>query len=746
MRRNTAKRSRTPRSSPRFPTEQEICDDDKGDHLNEHRVSHSIQASYDTLYSRFVQGISLYICANDFRVTEGIVEAMDMGPFLRIKSPRFTHKSFSSDWPLWSNKVIADIQEVMGAEQLPLARVAGTLIHQDVVLLGVSGSGKTRTCYDLCRSDRFCVFLDWATHTDLKALRKNLEQLTPPQDFRKSSQLDLFHSNVDLLTMQMFVCRLIVLQIKIKESDITGQEFTPDDFFQLQQLSRNRSQCVFTRVMTELKKLPPQVIMEKCDSLFTWATNLPVCVLMDEVHTLLGLLQGGFHSSTDGSINWKTGKYKSPRGYFSYMASFLRSYRVRTVWSGTHLRIGDISRIVSARAASTDLPLVFQEFNYLTPSMIRKLLDRWTTITDETLKERISNELQGRPRLFMAFICRLAETGKGLTVDEIFKQYTFSVAYDKQNPHSFINFWSNARNLDIRQFVSRDTHIPPQISVLSLLEDILAHSYLVDTSKERQTYLNQALVTTALVMLGPVDGQPGMICEPLVVKAGHRFFKTEMRRDAPADIILNRYLVSTTDEGTRGRSVETLCAIRTREQFWLKKELMEYFPPVLKRLIANGWGDVPPIGLHDCRTGVANHHEKLQSSFLNPNATHIVLTQGRQSAADVVFGYFTFHIKTKWTDVTGNRLVIDDAQSEANGATIKNTWFGDTTMTERQKTNPWFCIRFEFPTNAEMHRQQVTEIIECEGLRTTLTASIDSPFTREFFGEEFVNRVKLLTT
>jgi len=63
----------------------------------------------------------------------------------------------------------------------------------------------------------------------------------------------------------------------------------------------------------------------------------------------------------------------------------------------------------------------------------------------------------------------------------------------------------------------------------------------------------------------------------------------------------------------------------------------------------------------------------------------------------------------------------------------------------RQKKNPWFCVRFEFPKNSELDRRGLTEIIHDEGLRTTLTASIDLPFTREFFGDEFVSRVKQLT-
>ena len=158
--------------------------------------------------------------------------------------------------------------------------------------------------------------------------------------------------------------------------------------------------------------------------------------------------------------------------------------------------------------------------------------------------------------------------------------------------------------------------------------------------------------------------------------------------------------------------------------------------------IIQGWGSTPPLGVHDCRTGVPNHKEKLRNCFLNPLATHVVLPQERQGAADVVFSFFSFHIKK--TSVNGAKLVVSDTFSNANKDAIHNTWYVDELLTERTRTNPWVCVRFEFATNSELVRLDVSEIVQRDSLKTTITASIDSEFTRLFFGDDFVTRYKQL--
>jgi hypothetical protein len=83
-----------------------------------------------------------------------------------------------------------------------------------------------------------------------------------------------------------------------------------------------------------------------------------------------------------------------------------------------------------------------------------------------------------------------------------------------------------------------------------------------------ESNLEQFIVTREAyeVVLGPVNGEPGLIREP-------------------ADV---------------GWAVETLCVIR--ERFWLNNGFYRYFPQQLIYQITQGWGSTPPLGVHDCRT------------------------------------------------------------------------------------------------------------------------------------------------
>ena len=699
---------------------------------------------------RFRTNVLEILKSENTLIIDGKEENMELGVFLKLKGPNtIPAGSFTKDWVLWSRTIIGDIER-LGELQLPVIAVEKELCNKrNVVLIGVSGSGKSRTCYDLCRGHRYCIYLDWTHHSDLEHLLEALVETKVPADFSITEDTKSFQRRVELITRRMLLCRLMALKVSIEHAKYLGEHFTPDNFFQLQQLSNMKRHCPFLKIAEQLYELSESDIVNETNRLFDWANAMDICIILDEVHELLKVLPGAFHSSIVVSVDPETGRYIEPRSFFSFMASFLRQEHLQSVWAGTHLRIADISRIFSARPGSNECPIVFTKFNFLTPRVIRKLLDEWVVISDTKLKIRISNELQGRPRLFVGFIDRLAWDMSSQASDEclvdIFDAYLYSVTFDLGNKFSLYNFWRGARNMDIREFVNNDTVVPPRVSVLSLLEDLLLTSYTIDTSKERQMYLYESLVSTALVMLGPVDNEPGLLCEPAVMKAGERFLSREMSRDSPVDTIINRYIVATADEGTRGRAVETLCVVRLRQGVLMRPEFRLYFSEVLNETIAAGWGGSPPLGVHDCRTGVANHWEKLRNSFLNPDATHVVLSQGRQGAADVVYGFFTFHIKTKWTDVRSNNLVIPDHLSRANESTIENTFRGDATMTARALAKPWCCVRFEFPTNKQMQELGVFELIERSDLKTTVTASINSEFTRLFFGDEFVNRVKQLT-
>ncbi len=236
------------------------------------------------------------------------------------------------------------------------------------------------------------------------------------------------------------------------------------------------------------------------------------------------------------------------------------------------------------------------------------------------------------------------------------------------------------------------------------------------------------------VSLSRVDCESG----PLVIRAGIQFGRLFLNRNSPIDTILNRDL--SMESGESGKAVESLCVVQLRDCFWRREGFREYFPDEINFILDQG-GIYPPLGIHDCRTGVKNHTEKLR-----PDATHVVLTRAKHGAADVVYGFFTFHVETKWTDINdGKKPVVSNAVANANAATIDRTRLGDTELEGRVGTRPWVCIRFEFPISAELYRDGELEKIESEGMRTTITASSYSKFARLFFGDEVIERIILLT-
>jgi len=287
-----------------------------------------------------------------------------------------------------------------------------------------------------------------------------------------------------------------------------------------------------------------------------------------------------------------------------------------------------------------------------------------------------------------------------------------------------------------------DTTDNRRISVMSLLEDLIYNDYLTDLTRRDHGRWYRSLVATSLVMLGDVDGYQGLLCEPIVIRAGKIFAQSRLGCDLPFDSIMYRDIVMKCDGATRGKAVEALTVVRIREGFWTNPQLLSYYSDTLRQKVEDGIS--LPLGIHDCRSGVSDHAEKLRKSFLSQNATHVVLIREKSSAADVVYGYFTFHIKTKWIDVNGGQLVISDKVSESNANTIGNTFISDELLEERSLEQPWLCVRFEFPTNAEMVRMGLTEIVDKQPLKTVVTASINSPFTRLFFGQAFVDQVNRL--
>ena len=659
-----------------------------------------------------------------------------LGKFLKIKTDGFLDKELARDWPLWTTQVITDVREEMGT--VPFDCLKSRMTEEvDLVLIGVGGCGKSRTCYDLCRfSGPFCVFLDWAYHVDLESFLCCLP--SPPAGYRRNPYaIDSFEYDVKTRIKSMLISRLLVLKIMMEKKP----GFSPDDFFQLQQLGRIHSKGIFHKIYKYMVfKVSHEDVDSHFESLIEWANSMNVRVVLDESHRLVHIQDGLYHSSLSNTIDEK-GLYEEPRSFLSFFARFLRDNGIRSVWAGVDLRIADIGEIVTPGRSDTEslTTITFTDFSYFTPQIIGNLLRKWVQSSDEQLMTRIANAFEGRPRIFMSFIRDLSIAQSDTSVEKVFLE-THSQLVD-----SYANFWRRAFDSRIDQFVP-DADGTDEYSVAELLIDLMCNDTLVDRERHpNMAHYYRSMVTTGLVMLSEdrVGGR-GLLCEPLIMKAARKFSRQGLGRDLVAQTVINRYIRMTPDESIRGKAVESMCIVRIRECFWLDAFWRQHFPDsLLERIDRAQIGE--PRGVKDCRTGFSEHAAVLKETFLTCDATHVVLTQSKQSAADVIYGFFSFHLKTKWTDVRGGDLVISDRQSDSNHSTIENTYRDDEVMRARVESKPWVRFCFEFPTNAELVRGDVHEIIERSGETVTITAGIESEITRAFFGKEFVDTVYSLT-
>ena len=210
----------------------------------------------------FRQRIADCMSGRNFRVVEDSDEEIVLSPFLKIGSPM---KALASGWPLWSHRLMRDIQRC-GNLKLPVTAVQKELRgRRNVVMIGVSGSGKSRTCYDICRGETFCLYWDWAGHRDLDFLLSCLLELIPPKTFYASPEKQQFRLSVETFTMRMILCRLVILELCLERAHVQGTRFTPDDFFQFQQSSNDSDSCVFTKANMLCSELSPSII---CNAIF----------------------------------------------------------------------------------------------------------------------------------------------------------------------------------------------------------------------------------------------------------------------------------------------------------------------------------------------------------------------------------------------------------------------------------------------------------------------------------------------
>jgi hypothetical protein len=180
---------------------------------------------------------------------------------------------------LYSEEIYNDEKEI-GIE-MPIDRLL-KIIRKTIVLIGVSGCGKTRTCYDLCRK-YWGLYFDCTADVDFNAMIANLEVIRPRIKTEEAQQV--FVEESKRLVECLIATRLLVLQ--------TLRERYPNlKFFEWLCIQRSRrSRNLFSQIFTKLSQLPWSVSSMIYDQLKKTFLEDGGRVIFDESQHMLELLK-----------------------------------------------------------------------------------------------------------------------------------------------------------------------------------------------------------------------------------------------------------------------------------------------------------------------------------------------------------------------------------------------------------------------------------------------------------------------
>jgi hypothetical protein len=290
---------------------------------------------------------------------------------------------------LYSEEIYNDEKEI--GIGMPIDRLV-KIVRKVIVLIGVSGCGKTRTCYDLCRK-YWGLYFDCTVDVDFITMIDKLEVIRPR--FKTEENQQIFEEESKRHIECLIVTRLLVLQ--------TLYQRNPNlECFKWLCIQRSRrSQKLFSKIFTKLCQLPwsvSSVIYQQLKKTFLEDGGR---VIFDESRHTLDLLKLDYRSTKSHQQHITDGRFAFPRSFFSFLSKFIFRGGFNSIWCGTQMRIRSMELLYSAAGGKEDGIYIFTDFNFLEPSHIFKLLGKWLTVTINEINVRlfqeISHILQGRP-------------------------------------------------------------------------------------------------------------------------------------------------------------------------------------------------------------------------------------------------------------------------------------------------------------------------------------------------------------
>ena len=411
---------------------------------------------------------------------------------------------------LYSNSIY-DSEKEIGIE-MPIDKIIN-ISYKTIVLIGVSGCGKTRTCFDMGRR-YFVLFFDCVNDYDFHAMISKLE-IHRVQTKTEENQL-FYEALSERLVKCLISARLIVLSTIYQNNS----ELLFFEWFCIQR--SRRSQLFFTDIFEKLSNLSPIDLSKLFGKLKNWFFTKGR-IIFDESQYMLELLKSDYSATDPIQKHIINGSFAHPRSFFSFISRFIIKTGFYSIWCGTHMSIRNMDLLHSAAGTKPSEIYIFTDFNFLKASEIFKLLSKWLDVdlqSNLSLFEEISYCLQGRPRFITTFLEKLIYSSD---INDCFRSYIrdMTTKYDSALYNSSLYyFWEQRIGWIIEPFNETDKQFFNTRLVSNMLIK-LCISYLFGDGSSMSFSPDVDLVSTSLVM---VKKDPNCwnasMGEPLVLIAG----------------------------------------------------------------------------------------------------------------------------------------------------------------------------------------------------------------------------------
>ena len=607
--------------------------------------------------------------------------------------------------------------------------------NKTVVLIGVSGCGKTRSCFDLCRIE-WCLYFDCSEDNDFLFMLEQLKGIRPKEK-SEQSQHD-FQNHSEYLIQCLISARLFVLNTLRQNPNFKSFDWL------CTQRSR-RTQLLFGKILLMLSKNSVSVSSALYLNLRREFQN-EGRIIFDESQTLLERLKLDYRSSKDFQHGITSGVFDHPRSFFSFLTGTIIDSGLRSIWCGTHMKIRNMELIQSSAGEKPRVISLFTKFTYLTATNVAQLLSKWLkldTYLDAFFIQQASHWLQGRPRFMISFLHRLRGISDRSLLLPVLNDYCSVMAtkQGKENTNSSLySFWSQRITFDIVPFGSVgdptfEKRLIPDLLIKLCISHLFGNGERINYSPDLD------MVSTGLVMVKKEgDTWSAIMAEPLSLTAGLNFL-ADQNFDALMDYFANQLFVPLVSPNLtaqeRGNMMELVITLRFLQGWWTEPAFEQFLPQWIRnRRIER------PRGVLDGRNGTGADVLFIQQ-LRNSEFPWVVLP-ATKAGPDIRYSFFSCYVKTSWTKNSATTMFVSPEECYKNIQSMNPSgWYSSEQLinSEVKESLPdrLFHMRFELPYTAPSLRKNGFNS-SLEGNFPILCVDLNSELCEPFFGKRFVQK------